>query len=68
LVEGLLVVVALPEKKKERLCERKVVLFGDYLDDTGEIENGASCWRFMKFYHELKGSGTHSHPKIHAYA
>jgi hypothetical protein len=30
-------VVALPEKKKERLCERKVVLFGDYLDDTGEI-------------------------------
>jgi hypothetical protein len=56
------VVVALPEKKKERLYERKVILFTNYLDDTGEIENEASCWRFMKFYHELKGCGTRSHP------
>ena len=55
-------VVALPEKKKERLYKRKVILFTDYLDNTREIENKASCWRFMKFYHELKEYGTRSHP------
>jgi hypothetical protein len=54
-------VVALPEKKKERLCKRKVVLFADYLDNTREIENKTSCWGFMMFYHELKGYGTRSH-------
>jgi hypothetical protein len=56
------VVVALPEKKKERLCERKVVSVCDCLDDTVEIENGVRYRRFMKFDDELKGFGTPSYP------
>jgi hypothetical protein len=57
-----LIVVVLPEKRKERLCEREVIEFGGCLNDTRELKDGARCRWFMKFYDELRDLWHASYP------
>jgi hypothetical protein len=55
LVEGLIMVVVLPEKKKGTTVRNESGSVRDCLDDTGEIEDGARYGRFMKFQRRAEG-------------